>query len=93
MRPLARAAGDINAVSNSGQTPLHLAATNPQAGRTINYLLRQVNIRKDIKNCSGETAKDIAIKNGPFAPYFETVKQKTAICDGEESVDDQSVVL
>lgn len=78
VRPLVRAEGvDINAPSNSGQTPLHLAATNPEAQRTLKYLLRQPALQKDLTNSLGDTAKDIASRSGPFAHLFVTVVQKS----------------
>lgn len=77
VRPLVRAGCDINATSNSGQTPLHLAASNSRAGRTLKYLLRQPRLLKDLANSLGNTARDIAVRSGPYASLFDTVQQKS----------------
>ncbi|KAB7502674.1 Ankyrin repeat domain-containing protein 49 [Armadillidium nasatum] len=70
--PLHRAAYsiDINAVTNSGQTALHLAATNPSAIETAQLLLMDFKIDLSIKNSVGETATDIANRCSPFAYMF-----------------------
>lgn len=65
------AGSDINAVTNSGQTPLHLAAVNPQAKETLQLLLKSRDIKSSLANSNGETAKDIAVRSGPFAYLFE----------------------
>ncbi|XP_063608653.1 ankyrin repeat domain-containing protein 49-like [Penaeus indicus] len=64
---------DVNAVSNSGQTPLHIAATNPKAHETLQLLLMNKLMKPHIKNSVGETAEDLAIRNGPYGYLFEVI--------------------
>lgn len=59
-------------------------------GRTLKYLLRQPLLRKDIKNSLGETAKDIAVRYGPYAPFFDTVLQKPF--PSEEADEDEDFI-
>ena len=63
--------GDVNAQSNGGQTPLHLASTLPDRAQLLEMLLLQKNVDIRLKNHRGDTAYDIAFRNGPHYKLFE----------------------
>lgn len=62
---------DVNSTTNSGQTPLHVAAANPQARETLQMLLMNPLVKPLLTNSNGETAKDIAMRSGPYEYLFE----------------------
>lgn len=76
------AGSDINACTNSGQTPLHVAAVNPQARETLQLLLMNCAIRPQVKNSNGETAADIAVRSGPYGYLFESAD--SVLSDSQE---------
>ena len=63
----------INAATNGGQTALHLAAANSQAAQTLELLLTHPDVDPGLVNDVGETACEIAAKNGPHVHLFELV--------------------
>ena len=68
---LLKNAADINSQTNGGQTPLHLAAISVDNARLLEMLLLNITIDVKIKNSIGETAFDIALRNGPHHKLFE----------------------
>lgn len=78
------AGSDINAVTNSGQTPLHLAAVNPQARETLQLLLQSRQVKPLLANSNGETARDIAVRSGPFVYLFEVAEPVLNVCEDPE---------
>ncbi|XP_068225607.1 ankyrin repeat domain-containing protein 49-like [Palaemon carinicauda] len=64
---------DVTSTTNSGQTPLHVAAVNPQAKETLQMLLMNPLVKPLLTNDNGETAKDIAMRSGPYEFLFEVM--------------------
>lgn len=64
---------DINALTNGRQSPLHLAACNRDAKDLLQLLLMNDDIDATIRNDGGDTAEDLAIRNGRLAYLFEIV--------------------
>lgn len=78
------AGGEVNATSNSGQTPLHVAASNPQAHHTLELLLLNRLVKPLLTNHNGETARDLALRSGPYAYLFEVTDPVLNDCDGDQ---------
>lgn len=75
---------DVNAVTNSGQTPLHVAAINPQAHKTLQFLLMNRTVKPLMTNSNGETARDLAMRSGPYGYLFEATDPVLSDCEGHE---------
>ena len=69
---------DINAQTNGGQTPLHLAASNPEAKETLKVLLRDEHLDRERRNCQRESAYDIVKRAGRLAHMFESLDSEGA---------------
>ena len=54
----------MNAVSEGGQTPLHLAAFHGKARETLQLLFSRPELRSAGKNAQGDTPRDIAARQG-----------------------------
>lgn len=66
---------DINARTNSGQTPLHLAASEKENGETISLLLSNCNLNTELRNSLGETAEDICARTSEHHKLFDERKK------------------
>jgi len=62
---------DINSTTNGTQTPLHFAALSEENIIMLEMLLCQPDIKMNIVNGAGDTAYDLAKRNGPQAKLFE----------------------
>jgi ankyrin repeat protein len=62
---------NVNWRSGSGQTSLHLTASQSSHRETILLLLTHLDIRYDIKNDQGETAHTIADRSCKYNALFE----------------------
>ncbi|XP_014254643.1 ankyrin repeat domain-containing protein 49-like [Cimex lectularius] len=62
---------DINATSNGGVTPLHLAASHKDGKELIQMLLIQPDLIQNVKDTSGDTPLDIALRSGYNNSLFE----------------------
>ncbi|KAK8385239.1 hypothetical protein O3P69_012210 [Scylla paramamosain] len=69
---------------DGGQTPLHLAAVNPQARETLQLLLQSRQVKPLLANSNGETARDIAVRSGPFVYLFEVAEPVLNVCEDPE---------
>ena len=65
---------DVNATTNGGQTPLHLAAFCGNSQNSLQILLTHPKLKSMTKNAQGDTAKDIAIRNGNCVDLFDLVQ-------------------
>ena len=65
---------DVNAQSEGGQTPLHLASSNRDSLQTMELLLTHPDIDPSLRNNAGETAYDIALRSCTHAGIFEIVE-------------------
>ncbi|XP_035233370.1 ankyrin repeat domain-containing protein 49-like [Stegodyphus dumicola] len=70
---------DVNAQTKGHITPLHLAASNVSGRRTLELLLWQPYVDPNIKNDSGDTAYDIACRNGPLGALFEILEESVNV--------------
>jgi len=70
---LLRHGADINALTNGRQSPLHLAASSRDAKDLLQLLLMNDDINASIRNDGGDTAEDIALRNGRLSYLFEIV--------------------
>ena len=68
---LLRNGARINSKTRGGQTPLHLAACNNQAKATLELLLRQADLDTSLTSAVGETAQNLAERNGRWAFLFQ----------------------
>ncbi|XP_071513360.1 ankyrin repeat domain-containing protein 49-like [Panulirus ornatus] len=75
---------DVNAVTNSGQTPLHVAASNPQAHKTLQLLLMNRVVKPLLTNSNGETARDLALRSGPYGYLFEVTDPVLSDCEAHD---------
>jgi len=66
-----------NCLTRGGQTPLHLASLSSRSRRTLELLLSHPDTDPDIRNSQGDTAKDVAIRNGPLVPLFDAVMPRS----------------
>ncbi|XP_058802338.1 ankyrin repeat domain-containing protein 49-like [Phymastichus coffea] len=66
---------DVNARSKGEQTPLHLASASSQNSPCLQLFLLHPDVNPNIKNSSGDTAYDIAKRNGKYYPLFEITEQ------------------
>ncbi|XP_011500106.1 PREDICTED: ankyrin repeat domain-containing protein 49-like [Ceratosolen solmsi marchali] len=64
---------DINAKSKGDQTPLHLVSASSHNSSCLQLLLLHPDINPHIKNSSGDTAYEIAKRNGKYYPMFEII--------------------
>lgn len=62
---------DVNASSNSGQTPLHIAALNRRQDKILKMLLNHSLIDVNKRNSLNMKASDIAIQMGVFYSLFK----------------------
>ena len=65
---------DPNCVSTGGQTPLHLAAFHGKARETLQLLFLHPGLKASVKNAQGDTAEDIARRNGNCSAYFDLLR-------------------
>ncbi len=65
----------INAQTNGNQTPLHLAASNDRAKATLELLLRDKRLDATLHNGQGDTALQVAERNGRYSCLFEMVEE------------------
>lgn len=68
---LLRCRAQLNAKTNSAQTPLHLASANKDNKAVLELLLSQENVDITSKNSIGETALQICQRSNPFAYLFQ----------------------
>ena len=72
LRNLLPQGADVNAVSEGGQTPLHLAAFHGKARETLQLLFSRPELRSAGKNAQGDTPRDIAVRQGQCClRYFD----------------------
>eukprot|EP00094_Tigriopus_californicus_P000040 TCALIF_00040-PA protein Name:"Similar to CDC45 Cell division control protein 45 homolog (Homo sapiens)" AED:0.07 eAED:0.08 QI:0/0.16/0/0.85/1/1/7/0/2542 len=68
---------NVNHVSESGQTALHLATFQGQSKETLHLLLGQAHLEASTRNCQGDLAVDIAWRNNCYphmaATTFDSV--------------------
>ncbi len=62
---------NINSLSNGGQTPLHAASLNNRAESTLELLLRHRQLDILPKTGQGDTALELAERNGKCGHLFE----------------------
>ena len=63
----------MNAVSEGGQTPLHLAAFHGKARETLQLIFSRPELRSAGKNAQGDTPRDIAVRQGKCClRYFDS---------------------
>ncbi|CAG0901624.1 unnamed protein product [Cyprideis torosa] len=63
---------NVNAQSNGGQTPLHVACSSGHTSRVaLIQLLSHPWIQPDLKNQQGETAYEVAERHTPYAYLFQ----------------------
>ena len=74
---------NVNHVTEGGQTPLHLAAFAGHSRQTLQLLFLHPDLRCNSKNCQGDTAKDIALRNGNCVRLFDLVEP--AVTNEEET--------
>lgn len=72
-----------NCLTRGGQTPLHLASLSSSSRHTLELLLSHPDIDPDIPNSQGDTARDVAARNGPLAPLFDAVTPRALRCHRE----------
>ena len=65
---------DVNAATSGGQTPLHLAAFCGKSSNSLQLLLSHSKLKCMTKNAQGDTAKDIAVRNGNSVDLFDLVQ-------------------
>lgn len=64
---------DVNATTNGLQTPLHFASLTQDGCKLLEMFLLNADIRTDVKNAAGDTAYDLAYRNGPQVKLFDIV--------------------
>lgn len=69
---------NINSLSNGGQTPLHAASLNNRAKGTLELLLRHKQLDLSPKTGQGDTALQLAERNGKCGYLFEMANES---CD------------
>lgn len=62
---------DVNARSEGGQTPLHVASASSHNSPTLQLLLLHPDIKPNLVNSSNDTAEQIARRTGKYYPLFE----------------------
>ncbi|XP_026463363.1 ankyrin repeat domain-containing protein 49-like [Ctenocephalides felis] len=62
---------NVNAQSNGGQTPLHVASSSSDCREVLTILLLTEGIKPNILNSSNETAFDIAKRSGKYYYLFD----------------------
>lgn len=65
----------INSLSNGGQTPLHAAALNDHSRNTLEVLLRRGDLDLSPRTGQGDTAQQLAERNGRFSYLFQMVEE------------------
>lgn len=65
---------NVNHVSESGQTALHLATFQGQSKETLHLLLGQPHLEASTRNCQGDLPVDIARRNNCCPRYFDLVE-------------------
>lgn len=66
---LLSAGADVNSITNGGHTPLHLASTQKNR-KLLELLLFRPETNLTMKNESGETAYQVALRSTPFHTLF-----------------------
>lgn len=66
---------DVNAQTNGGQTPLHLAASNSRAKPSLELLLRCGGVDPSLRNGQDQTAYEVARRSGPWSYLFEMTEE------------------
>jgi len=66
---------DINATTKGLQTPLHFASLTQDSSKILEMFLLNADIRTDITNAAGDTAYDLAHRNGPQVKLFDLVHE------------------
>ncbi|XP_019732255.1 ankyrin repeat domain-containing protein 49 isoform X2 [Hippocampus comes] len=75
---------DVNAQTNGGLTPLHLAASHSSSSKTdwrhtLELLLSQRHLKAGLRSNSGESASELARRNGPYHFLFEMVEDCASV--------------
>ena len=70
---------NVNAVTEGGQTPLHLAAFGRRARESLQLLFMHPHIQPGMRNCQGDTPRDIALRNNNCVDLFDVVEP--SLCD------------
>lgn len=71
---LINSGADVNARTNGGLTPLHMAASEPENGQMLELLLTDPSIDTSIRSAAGETAQDICQRCSPHYRLFDLVE-------------------
>ncbi|KAJ8668850.1 hypothetical protein QAD02_000109 [Eretmocerus hayati] len=66
---------DVNAKSQGDQTPLHLVSASSHNSPCLQLLLLHPDLNPFIRNSSGDTAYDVAKRNGKHYPLFEMTEK------------------
>jgi ankyrin repeat protein len=75
---------DVNAVSEGGQTPLHLAAFHGKARETLELMFARPELRSAGKNAQGDTPAAIAARQGNCClTYFDLLSEAITKVDEE----------
>lgn len=73
---------NVNLTTQGGQSPLILAAVAGNSRATLQLLLMQPGLDGRHRNCQGDTARDIALRNGNCVRLFDLLEP--GVCQTEE---------
>jgi len=73
---LLHAGTPVNTSSEGGLTALHVAAMSSSCRQTLEFLLMQPDIDLSLASNQGDTARDIAVRSGPFACLFDAASPR-----------------
>ena len=65
---------NLNLTTDGGQSPLILAAVAGNSRATLQLLLMQPDLDGRHKNCQGDTARDVALRNGNCVRLFDLLE-------------------
>ena len=63
----------INLATHGGNTALHIASQHGNRN-TVEFLLACSDVKSNLRNSQGDTAKDIAVRMGPLGQLFDAVE-------------------